>query len=180
MIRATTNNDLESILAVHADAFGPEEGPEIVELVRQLLEDETARPVLSLIADVDGTVAAHVLFTTVSVHGGDREPLASLLAPLAVASKIQGQGLGTRLVHAGLEELRASGVELVFVLGHPDYYPRFGFRPAGALGFAPPYAIPEKNADAWMVAEIRAGVVGTVHGTVECAAVLQDEKYWRE
>ena len=180
IIRRSTEDDFEALLVTHADAFGPDEGPEIVELVSELLEDETARPLLSLVAEVDGKHVGHVLFTAASVETSDRKPAASLLAPLAVMPQAQGRGIGTRLCNAGLERLRGSGVELVFVLGHPGYYPRFGFRPAGALGLDAPYPIPEKNADAWMVAELTPGLLGTVQGTLACAAVLRDEKYWRE
>ena len=179
-IRHSTDDDREAVLATHADAFGPGEGPEIVELVSALLEDETARPLLSLLAEVDGRVAGHVLFTAAGVQTRGRKPVASLLAPLAVAPTFQGKGVGGRLVKAGLEQLAASGVELVFVLGHPGYYPRFGFRPAGVLGLDAPYPILEKNAGAWMVTELEPGVIGSVRGTVECAAALREERYWRD
>ena len=91
-----------------------------------------------------------------------------------------GQGVGGHLIEEGLRRLSASGVDLVFVLGHPDYYPRHGFRPAGALGFKAPYPIPDKNADAWMVQELRPGLIGTVRGTVVCADALDKPEYWRE
>ena len=179
-IRRSTDGDLEALLAVHRAAFGVQEGPEIVELVDALLHDETASPLLSLVAQAHGTLAGHVLFTAASVQTRDRAPAANLLAPLAVAPQAQGKGVGSRLVNAGLEQLRASGVELVFVLGHPGYYPRFGFRPAAALGLVAPYPIPDKNAGAWMVAELRPGVAGTVRGTVQCAAALRDPIYWTQ
>jgi putative acetyltransferase len=68
----------------------------------------------------------------------------------------------------------------VFVLGHPEYYPRFGFRPAGALGMDAPYPIPERHADAWMVQALRPGLLGQVRGTVRCADTLNDPRHWRE
>jgi putative acetyltransferase len=71
-------------------------------------------------------------------------------------------------------------VELVFVLGHPDYYPRHGFVPAGVLGFEATYAIEEKNAGAWMVQELRPGVIGAVNGRIVCADVLDRPEHWRE
>ncbi len=73
-----------------------------------------------------------------------------------------------------------SGVELVFVLGHPDYYPRHGFKPAGALGFEAPYPIPDKNANAWMVQELRTGAIDSVSGKVICADALNQPEHWRE
>jgi putative acetyltransferase len=71
-------------------------------------------------------------------------------------------------------------VDLVFVLGHPAYYPRFGFSPAGARGLDAPYPIPQKNAEAWMVRELRPGVIGDCSGRVICADALADPEYWRE
>ena len=68
----------------------------------------------------------------------------------------------------------------MFVLGHPGYYPRFGFRPAGALGLAAPYPIPPQHADAWMVQELKAGTIGAVEGRVVCAKALDKREYWVE
>ena len=73
-----------------------------------------------------------------------------------------------------------SGVELVFVLGHPEYYPRHGFTPAGALGFEAPYPIPDEHAEAWMVQELRPGVIGSVCGRVICADMLNKPEHWHE
>lgn len=73
-----------------------------------------------------------------------------------------------------------SGVELVFVLGHPDYYPRYGFKPAGVLGYEAPYPIPDEQADAWMVQELRPGVIDSVSGKVICADVMNQPEHWRE
>ena len=83
-----------------------------------------------------------------------------MLAPLAVVPECQKQGVGGTLVKHGLELLSKSGVDLVFVLGYPEYYTRHGFAPAGVRGFDAPYPIPEKNSDAWMVFELRPGVIG--------------------
>ena len=77
-------------------------------------------------------------------------------------------------------QLGECGVELVFVLGHPSYYPRFGFQPAGVLGFEAPYPIPNENADAWMVKELEPGAIQRSQGRVECSSVLSDSKHWIE
>ena len=93
---------------------------------------------------------------------------------------IQKQGIGGRLIERGLQLLSRSGVDLVFVLGHPEYYPRYGFKPAGHLGFEAPYPIPDEHADAWMVQALRPGVIGSVSGKVICADALNKLEYWRE
>lgn len=168
------------MLDVEAKAFGAEEGPEIVELVNGLLHDPTAIPLLSLIAVTENRAIGHILFTNARVSGPKKSISTAILAPLAVVPDAQGQGVGGRLIKEGLRRLSDSGVELVFVLGHPDYYPRYGFRPAGALGFEAPYPIPDKNADAWMVQELRPGVIESVSGKVMCANTLNQPEHWQE
>jgi putative acetyltransferase len=179
-IRPSVDPDSAGIDRVLLSAFGDPEGPEIVALVLGLLGDATARPVLSLVAEIDETIVGHVLFTRARLLPDHDHLKAQILAPLAVADGLQGRGIGAALVRAGLRQLAEAGVDLVFVLGHPEYYPRFGFRPAGALGMDAPYPIPERHADAWMVQALRPGVLGHARGTVRCAAVLNDPRHWRE
>lgn len=179
-IRTSTPPDLPAILTLHRDAFGAEHGPEIANLVAALLADSTAEPRLSLVAEIAGRIVGHILFTAARLQPGGQDIPAQILGPLAVATGHQSQGVGSLLIQQGLDHLAAAGVELVFVLGHPAYYPRFGFRPAGALGFAAPYPIPSQNADAWMVKELKPGITGTVSGTVQCAAALDQPQHWRE
>ena len=179
-IRPSTGADREAIARVHLDAFGAGEGPVIADLVTDMMQDETAKPMVSLVAEVGSGLAGHVLFTAVSLDGPRESPVASILAPLGVVQASQRQGLGSRLVDRGLEILMDGGVDLVFVLGHPDYYPRFGFQPAGALGFDAPYPIAEKNAAAWMVRALTPGATDRFAGTVRCAAVLDRPEHWQE
>ncbi len=175
-IREAAETDRATLLTVEREAF---EGDEtIVGLIEDLLIDETARPLLSLIAEADEKVLGHVLFTRVSV--ADTNIQASILAPLAVKPGFQKQGIGGKLIKAGLEELRDMGVELVFVLGWPEYYPRYGFQPSFPHVLVPPYPIEKKNEPAWMVQELREGVLGSVSGTISCADALDKPEYWVE
>lgn len=182
IIRESTETDLPDLLDVEKQAFGEDEGPEIVELVNDLLNDPTAKPLLSLIALEGRQVTGHVLFTRARIAAiADNEQIsASILAPLAVVPDGQGKGVGGQLIAEGLKMLAEAGVELVFVLGHPDYYPRHGFKPAGTLGFEAPYPIPEEVAGAWMVQELTPGIIGRVRGKVLCAHKLDRPEYWRE
>lgn len=179
-VRTSSPSDWGAISACHLAAFDAHEGPVIVDLVSALFKDETASPYLSLVAASGRQIAGHILFTAVRVRSPDHAPSASILAPLGVAPSFQGQGVGGLLIRSGLERLAESEVDLVFVLGHPHYYPRHGFQPAGDLGLDAPYTIPEENAEAWMVQELRPGVLGRVQGTVECATVLSHPELWRE
>ncbi len=176
-IREAGPGDLDAVLAIEWSAF---ERDDIVELTRDMLADPTAEPPLSLIALDDGRPVGHVLFTAARLDGAEASPLVSILAPLAVAPEAQNKRVGTALVEAGLDRLRAAGTELVFVLGHPGYYPRFGFRPAGALGLDAPYPIPAKDADAWMVLDLSGGTLGQARGVVICCNALSKPEHWRE
>ncbi len=177
-IREALDADLNDVLSVERAAFG---GEDEAELVKNLLNDPSAKPTLSLLAFKEERAVGHILFT--AVHLLTDEPntiLASILAPLAVIPETQKQGIGGKLIERGLQMLSDAGVELVFVLGYPSYYPRHGFETAGCLGFEASYPIPEKDADAWMVQALRPGVIGSVTGKVICANALDRPEYWRE
>lgn len=179
-IRKAIESDLQDILFVEKAAFGDKEGPEIAKLVIDLLSDQSAMPLISLIAvDKDQTIG-HILFTKAKLTGALREVSTAILAPLAVLPEAQAKGVGGQLIKKGLELASQSNYELVFVLGHPEYYPRHGFKTAGIQGFEAPYPIPDEHTDAWMVQELRTGVIGSVSGKVQCSDVLNKPEHWRE
>jgi len=178
-IRESAEQDLTGLLVVEETAFGDTEGPVIVELVKGLLQDPTAIPLLSLVALSDQRIVGHILFSKAEVTGFAEEQ-SSILAPLAVEPDFQNRGIGSSLVTEGLKLLAEAGVKMVFVLGHPEYYPRFGFKPAGQYGLDAPYPIPEAVKEAWMVQELSPGYIGRVKGPVKCAETLDHPEHWRE
>jgi putative acetyltransferase len=176
-IRPAVDTDRDAVLSVERLAFGYDKE---AALVRDLLDDPSARPRLSLLAFKEDRAVGHILFTAARLAGpADPLPLA-LLAPLAVVPDAQKQGIGGRLIEHGLKLLSGAGTGLVFVLGHPGYYPRFGFQPAGPSGFEAPYPIPDEHAEAWMVQALVPGVLGRLRGRVVCADALQRPEHWRE
>ncbi len=175
-IRDTDDADRPAILAIQRAAF-PDEP--VAELTDALISDPTAEPMVSLVAVSDGRPVGHVLFTAAELHPETACRIA-LLAPLGILPDYQRQGLGGMLIAHGLACLTRAGVRLVFVLGHPTYYSRFGFIAAGERGFAAPYPIPAQHADAWMVQALNGGLPGTYSGTVNCAHALDRPEYWRE
>ena len=143
-------------------------------LVRAFLSDAEARlvealrgrtdPQVSLVAeDPSGEVVGHILFTPVEIRGVTDRSTAIGLGPMAVVPERQRAGIGAALVEAGFAACAAQGERVVVVLGHPDYYPRFGFRPAWSLGLY--YGRPGPNA-AFMVCELEPGAVRGRSGEV--------------
>ena len=176
-IREATDSDMNDVLSVERLAFGYNKE---AELVRELLEDPSAKPILSLLAFKNDRAVGHILFTAARLTKNQNTVSMVILAPLAIVPETQKQGIGGQLIQKGLELLSIVGIDLVFVLGHPEYYPRYGFKPAGVLGFEAPYPIPDKHAEAWMVQALRPNVIGSVSGKIICADALNKPEHWRE
>lgn len=120
--------------AEHADGNEPE-------LVSRLRKGKGFIPQLSLVAEIDGKIVGHILFTEATV--GNRTVLA--LAPLSVLPEYQRQGIGTALIKEGHRIARESGYGFSVVLGSENYYPRAGYLPADAFGIRPPFDVPGEN-----------------------------------
>jgi len=180
IIRIAKESDRNEILNIHRRAFGKEKGPVISKLVDDLLDDETANPILSLVAVNDDKLIGHILYTKVRITQTESPVSAQILAPLAVLPAVHTRGIGQKLINEGLKRLNASGTELVFVLGHPTYYPRCGFAPAGKQGFEAPYPIPEEHSAAWMVQALGGDALRNIKGQVECSRALNEPQHWRE
>jgi putative acetyltransferase len=176
-IREASDSDLNEVLLIERSAFGRDDE---AELVSNLLADPSAKPILSLLAFKDDRPVGHILFTTARLTNSSSQTSIAILAPLAVIPDAQKQGIGGKLIARGLQLLSRSGVDLVFVLGYPEYYLRHGFKPALPLGLEAPYPIPQKNSDAWMVQALRPNAIGSVFGKVICANALNKPEYWRE
>lgn len=178
-IRETNNNDFKSIMIVEEQAFGYAKE---AELTADLLNDETAKPFLSLLAFHNDKAVGHILFTRVYFNEMDsNQPLAHILAPLAIIPDYQKQGIGGLLIEEGLKRLNEMDSKMVFVLGHVEYYPKFGFIPdAKRLGFSAPYPIPKEYANAWMVKSLISAGFVIDSGKVICANELNKPEHWRE
>jgi putative acetyltransferase len=170
-------SDLEDVLSVERAAFGEDDE---AMLVCNLLDDPSAQPLLSLLAREGEQAVGHILFTAARLDGAPQMVSIAVLAPLAVVPEAQTRGVGRQLIERGVQLLSESGVELVFVLGHPTYYPRHGFAPASSLRFVPPFPIPPKDEMAWMVRALGTEVIDSIHGRVVCADSLNKLEYWRE
>lgn len=154
-IRPELPGDVDAIREVNLAAFPSSNEADLVDALRPEL-----KPWRSYVADRDGRVVGHLLFTPVRVDPPVRKIGLVGLGPMSVHPEFQGQGVGSTLVDAGLAEVGRDGVDAVVVLGHPEWYPRFGFQPAAHFGLTLALDAP---ADAFMAVELVTGAL------MECA-----------
>lgn len=163
IVRPELASDRDAVRRVHATAFTTPEEADLVDALRA-----GADPLVSLVAEEAGDVVGHVMFSPVTLPDHPELRLMGL-APLAVVPARQRTGVGGALTRAGLERCREIGVGAVVVLGHPAYYPRFGFVRADAYGIGCPFDAP---AEAWMVAELETGYLSGAAGTARWHAAF--------
>ena len=166
IIRPETPEDIDSIRYVNEQAFGQEDESKLIEKLRN-----HGVLTISLVAVQDGEIVGHIAFSPVAVESGLLSFEAVALAPMAVLPAYQRKGIGSQMVRAGLEECRRLGHEIVVVLGHPDYYPRFGFVLAKPKGIDCEFEVPE---EAWMILELQEGALAGRRGIVRFQAEFKE------
>lgn len=164
-VRAEQPEDAVAVRAVHLAAFPTAFEADLVARLRQ-----RAQPAISRVAVVDDEIAGHIFFSPVRISKRDDLKVMGL-APMAVRPAYQRQGIGAALVHSGLAGCQLLGYGAVVVLGHPGYYPRFGFTPAGQAGLRCVYDVP---VEAFMMLELHPGYLQNVQGTVTYHPAFDD------
>lgn len=165
-IRDERNADRAAVRALVEAAFESGVEAELVDMLRT-----QARPLVSLVAVADdGVVAGHIMFSPVRLPGQPEVTLMGL-GPVAVLPDRQRRGVGTALVRSGLMRCAALGAGAVVVLGHPEYYARFGFLSASSFGIGCEYDAPE---EAFMLVEIEPGYLADKAGTIEYHRAFRD------
>jgi len=157
-IRREHPDDAVAVGQVHTAAFGRPDEARLVERLRA-----RARPYLGLVAIDRDEVVGHIVFAPVTLHCYQAPYTVLALSPMAVRPAWQRRGIGSALVRDGLELCRAAGHDVVVLVGHPAFYPRFGFVPARPLGFLSEPAFPD---EAFMVAELTPGALRGRRGVV--------------
>jgi len=158
-IRPENPKDLESIRRVNEVAFGGQAEANIVDRLRR---DRVIT--VSLVATVESETVGNIVFSPVQVGDGSDTFESLGLGPMAVLPDFQRKGIGSRLVETGLDFCRTAGYGTVFVLGHPEFYPRFGFVPTRPIGIESEYDVPP---EAFMVVELHEGKLNKLSGTVK-------------
>ena len=155
--RAEQPGDLEAIRTISRRAFGQDDEARLVDALRS-----QGYVRLSLVADVAGQPVGHVLFSALPIETERGRVDSPGAAPVAVLPEFQNQGVGSQLIRHGLDECRRQGHGIVIVLGHPDYYGRFGFSAKLARPLDSPYA-----GESFMALELIAGALAGLSGRVE-------------
>ncbi|EAQ99131.2 putative acetyltransferase [Congregibacter litoralis KT71] len=172
-----SQNDTDLIVQLYKDSFseaeGPEEGAAIAKLVRSLLAEEELESIIGFVAADQQGLEAAIIFSPLSFAKGDA---GFLLSPVAVRSKTQGQGIGSRLIRHGLEALKAQGHDIVFTYGDPAYYSRFGFVAVSHEKVVAPY--PLSMPVGWLAVSLKGDDVTKLEGRLQCVRAFDNPDLW--
>ena len=167
-IREELEKDYEVVERLTEEAFKSAEHSDGTEhlLVNRLRKSDDFIKELSLVAEDNRKVIAHLMLTKAKINNGDMSVETLALAPVSVIPEYQGKGIGSKLINIALESARRLGYKSVIVLGHDKYYPKFGFVPASKYEIKDPFDVPD---EAFMVKELNDGSLIGVSGIVEYA-----------
>lgn len=157
-IRPEKTADHDAIRQINILAFGQPNEADLVDALRC-----QAVLSISLVAVQDGQLVGHIAFSPVTIKSETETTEALGLAPMSVLPSYQRTGIGSQLVRAGLQACRQTHYGIVVVLGHPAYYPRFGFTPSKPHGLVWQHDVPE---DVFMVQELKEGALAVTSGVV--------------
>ncbi len=170
IVRRETESDYKTVEEITTTAFKDmpfSEGNEAA-LISNLRKRGDFIPDLSLVAEIDGTIVGHILFTPLDIVNGNIKYKSLVLAPVSVLPDYQNQGIGSLLINEGHRVALAHGFSSAIVVGHPEYYPRFGYKTAEKFNIAPPFEMPP---GVFMAIELVPGALEGVSGM----AVFSDE-----
>ncbi len=164
IVRKETPADTSRIHHLNAIAFGQADEAQIVDNLRK--SDALS---VSLVAEENKQIIGHIAFSPVCIERQPEKINILGLGPMAVLPAYQNKGIGAQLIEQGLALCKEANCDLVVVLGHPNYYPRFGFVPTQPFGILCEYDVP---ADVFMLQELKKGVVSKLTGTIKYHAAF--------
>ncbi|MGG7142723.1 GNAT family N-acetyltransferase [Clostridium nigeriense] len=166
IIRKEETKDYEKVEKVIEESFKTAEFTDKDEhnLVRRLRKSAEFVKELSLIAEDNDRIVGHILLTKAFIKENNREFDTLALAPVAVLPDYQKRGIGKSLINKAIEKAIELGYKSIVVLGHENYYPKFGFKKASDYGIKAPFEVPD---EAYMILELIPNALNGVNGTVE-------------
>jgi putative acetyltransferase len=159
-VRPETPEDYDAVRSVNLAAFDTATEADLVDAMR---EETEYVPKLSLVAELDGQIVGHALFSEVMIERESSELKALSLGPIAVLPEHQSQGIGSAMMNEGHKRGREMGYPFVVLIGHPWYYPRFGYVPARQYGLVPLWDVSD---EVFMVCELTTGALENASGTI--------------
>ncbi len=160
IIRKEEKKDYDDIFKVNKLAFGQDEESNLVSKIRS---GKNFIPDLSIVAEINNRIVGHILFSKIEILGSSVFNTLAL-APMAVTPEFQRQGIGSKLVKKGMEKAKELGFDSIIVLGHKDYYPKFGFVEASRWKIKCPYEVPD---EVFMAIELTEKSLESKAGTVK-------------
>jgi len=160
-IREERESDYNEIKKINDLAFGQKNEGKMVEALRKTSDYNSK---LSLVAETKDNIVGHILFYPIKIKNEKQEFTVLSLAPMAVHPNHQNKGIGVKLVERGIEIARESNYNAVIVVGHPKYYPRFGFKPASNWGIKLPFEVPD---EAFLALELKENALKNFNGLVD-------------
>lgn len=163
IIRTETEKDFKEVYKLNYEAFGNREDE--AKLVERIRRSEEFIPELSIVAEIENEIVGHLLLSKAVIENDEQLSTVIVLAPVAVKSDRQKQGIGSRMIEEGISRCRVLGFNIILLIGHPSYYPRFGFQPARKYGLElKQFKVPD---EVFMVFEVKAEALQKIKGELK-------------
>ncbi len=163
IIRTETEDDYDQVREVNFQAFGNREDE--ASLVGRIRKSKFFVPQLSIVAELEKEIVGHLLMSKAEVRNEEKKQTVIVLAPIAVKPDHQKQGIGKHLIAEGLRRCNELGYDIVMLIGHPTYYPKFGFKPARAFGLElKQFDVPD---EVFMVCELKQNALSDIEGELK-------------